>query len=382
MENNNNNNDNLFTQMFGLESEQPPTPLPKEEVIPEQPKIENTTNIVPNPSIESPKPEIFPTQVTTTEQIFQTDLATQLNRASEESSNITVNQEQTVTITPTKQDEIIELTDAPIKKEEKEEQVSEVKFNPNAIPTEPFEYKPSQSVDYDEPLENASSKSVIFKVLLIFIGVGLLIGGWILFYNVSLDKKDNPIPEQQAEKSEDIKEPEIKQINFDQSLSFYKGLTDNPEELNREYPFEPEETTGVIKCDLIKPISSDGITINIDVYLYYEKNLLKKSYIEQITNIKDKKLFNENIKSTATFEENFKDTEALTIDSKSDYSTQTITVGMFSNLAYGSYTHAAQDGMYYKLKLEYDDSIKTAMATVYGMDGMLGNIKCSSVKTS
>ena len=72
----------------------------------------------------------------------------------------------------------------------------------------------------------------------------------------------------------------------------------------------------------------------------------------------------------------------MTIDSKIDYLTQTITLGMFSNLAYGSYNNSLQDGMIYKLKLDYDDNIKSAMATIYGLDGFIGNIKCSSVKTS
>lgn len=55
---------------------------------------------------------------------------------------------------------------------------------------------------------------------------------------------------------------------------------------------------------------------------------------------------------------------------------------MFSNLAYGSYTNSSQEGMIAKLKFNYDDSIKKAMSTMYGLEGMIGNIKCSSVKTS
>lgn len=380
-ENNNNNNDNLFTQMFGLESEQPQTLSTKTE----HPKIE-TTQSEPATTPATEQRVISAQTNTQTNQVFQQSLASELNQkvtqpAPEEPNDI-------VTLSPTKKEEIIELTDTPISKEEPQEVTIEPKFDPNALPTEPYDYVPSPTYPGEENIDIPSSNGIGVKIFLVLIFVIILVCGWLYYYNTVLDPaEETPTQEVNKESEEEIEEPEEKveetpKINFTQSLAFYKGLVSDENELNQEFPYEPAATTGVVRCELIEPMKDSETTINIHAYLYYEDYKLKKTYLQQITNFKDKSTFNQNVTAIEEIVNSYNNTEVLTVDSQIDKTSQTIKFGMFSNLAYGSYTNSSQEGMIAKIKFNYDDSIKKAMSTMYGLDGMIGNIKCSSVKTS
>lgn len=380
-ENNNNNNDNLFTQMFGLESEQPQTLSTKTE----HPKIE-TTQSEPATTPATEQRVISAQTNTQTNQVFQQSLASELNQkvtqpAPEEPNDI-------VTLSPTKKEEIIELTDTPISKEEPQEVATEPKFDPNALPTEPYDYVPSPTYPGEENIGISSSNGIGVKIFLVLIIVIVLVCGWLYYYNTVLDPaEETPTQEVNKESEEEIEEPEEKveetpKINFTQSLAFYKGLVSDENELNQEFPYEPAATTGVVRCELIEPMKDSETTINIHAYLYYEDYKLKKTYLQQITNFKDKSTFNQNVTAIEEIVNSYNNTEVLTVDSQIDKTSQTIKFGMFSNLAYGSYTNSSQEGMIAKIKFNYDDSIKKAMSTMYGLDGMIGNIKCSSVKTS
>lgn len=380
-ENNNNNNDNLFTQMFGLESEQPQTLPPKTE----PPKVENTQ---PEPAT-TPVTEqrVISAQTNTqTNQMFQQSLASELNQ--KVAQPIQEEHNDVVTLSPTKKEEIIELTDTPISKEEPQEVATEPKFDPNALPTEPYDYVPSPTYPGEENIGIPSSNGIGVKIFLVLIFVIILVCGWLYYYNTVLDPaEETPTQEVNDEVEEEIEEPEEKveetpKINFTQSLAFYKGLVSDENELNQEFPYEPAATTGVVRCELIEPMKDSETTINLHAYLYYEDYKLKKTYLQQITNFKDKSTFNQNVTAIEEIVNSYNNTEVLTVDSQIDKTSQTIKFGMFSNLAYGSYTNSSQEGMIAKIKFNYDDSIKKAMSTMYGLDGMIGNIKCSSVKTS
>ena len=380
-ENNNNNNDNLFTQMFGLEPEQPQTLPPKTE----PPKVENTQ---PEPAT-TPVTEqrVISAQTNTqTNQMFQQSLASELNQ--KVAQPIQEEHNDVVTLSPTKKEEIIELTDTPISKEEPQEVATEPKFDPNALPTEPYDYVPSPTYPGEENIGIPSSNGIGVKIFLVLIFVIVLVCGWLYYYNTVLDPaEETPTQEVNDEVEEEIEEPEEKveetpKINFTQSLAFYKGLVSDENELNQEFPYEPAATTGVVRCELIEPMKDSETTINLHAYLYYEDYKLKKTYLQQITNFKDKSTFNQNVTAIEEIVNSYNNTEVLTVDSQIDKTSQTIKFGMFSNLAYGSYTNSSQEGMIAKIKFNYDDSIKKAMSTMYGLDGMIGNIKCSSVKTS
>lgn len=380
-ENNNNNNDNLFTQMFGLESEQPQTLPPKTE----PPKVENTQ---PEPATTPVTEQRVISAQTNTQanQMFQQSLASELNQ--KVAQPIQEEHNDVVTLSPTKKEEIIELTDTPISKEEPQEVATEPKFDPNALPTEPYDYVPSPTYPGEENIGIPSSNGIGVKIFLVLIFVIILVCGWLYYYNTVLDPaEETPTQEVNDEVEEEIEEPEEKveetpKINFTQSLAFYKGLVSDENELNQEFPYEPAATTGVVRCELIEPMKDSETTINLHAYLYYEDYKLKKTYLQQITNFKDKSTFNQNVTAIEEIVNSYNNTEVLTVDSQIDKTSQTIKFGMFSNLAYGSYTNSSQEGMIAKIKFNYDDSIKKAMSTMYGLDGMIGNIKCSSVKTS
>lgn len=379
-DNKNENNDSLFTQMFGLESEQP-TELPPKEEVKEVPKIEEPVEKAPEQKI------IKANNIEETDSVFQNNLS-QLNQTLAPKKPLE-SEQQEMTLSPTKKvEETIFLTDEPIKKEEeeKEEVIEEVKFDPNAIPTEPYDYKPSNNFE-QYPLENASKSSVFLKFLLILLCVGGLIGGWILLYSTVLAPEEEinnttETEEQETTEEETPEEPEVEKIEFSQSLSFYKGLTDNPDELNREYPYDPENKTGVVLCEFITPLTENNCTVELKVFLYYENYLTKKTYSQQVNTLKDDTSFQEYINAAQIMESNFTDSESLSIDSKIDYNNKQVSIGLFSNLAYGSYTNAGDTGLILKTKIDYDDNIKTAMAQIYGIEDFIGNIKCSTVKTS
>lgn len=377
--NNNNNNDNLFTQMFGLESEQPQTPLPQTE----PPKVENTPpTLTPSPTTEQ---RIISSQpVLQTNQVYQQSLASELNQKTIQP--IKEKNNDVVTLSPTKKEEIIELTINQNTKEEPQETPTEPKFNPNAIPSEPYDYIQNPTYPGEENIGIPSSNGVGLKIFLTLILVIALVCGWLYYYNIVLDPvEETPtqkIDEEIEETDETEEVEETPKINFTQSLAFYKGLVSDEKEINQEFPYEPSATTGVVRCELIEPLKDDGVTINVHAYLYYEDYKLKKTYIQQISNFEDKNIFEQNVTTIEEFVNSYNNTEVLTLDSQIDKTSQTIKFGMFSNLAYGSYTNSLQDGMISKVKFNNDDSIKKAMSTMYGLEGMIGNVKCSSVKTS
>lgn len=388
-DNKNENNESLFTQMFGLASEQPETLPPKEEKVTQEPVTET---IEEKPAVEQ---IIIKANAPVQENngVFQNSL-NQLNQTT--TSPVTSNpKEQQITLSPTTQkEETIFLSDEPIKQnvqpEKLEEEEEPPKFDPNSIPTEPYEYTPSNNFD-DYPLENASKSSVIMKIFLVILCVGGLIGGWILLYSTVLAPEDVQTPNNnqqeeieepvEEEKEEEQPEPPAK-IDFSPSLSFYKGLTDNPDELNREYPFEPVNQTGVVLCEFINPLTDGDTVVEFKAYIYYENYLTKKTYFEQINKVKNQSKFQEYVDAAQVIEEEFEDTESLSATTKIDNSNKIVTVGLFSNLAYGSYSNLGDTGMIFKTNIDYDDNVKTAMAQIYGAENYIGNIKCSSVKTS
>ncbi len=395
MPENNNNNDNLFTQMFGLESEQPTTLPPKEEQpVPEEKKEENT-----QPAQSSQEKVLIaekkeqPTSILP-ESRFQSGFDSQLNQL----PSLT-EEPQPVEDTPIFSDEPITLSSTPKKEEvinltpgivipQKEE--TPVRFDPNSITNTPQEYKPSEEFSYEDlNPENTTASKFILKVLLIFVGIAALIGGWILFYSTVLGPKNEKEilkTTTSTEKNPNQETPETEEepakiIPFDQSLTFYKGLTDNQNELNQLLPYTPEEKTGVILCDLITPAESEEGKETVNIYLYYEDHLLKKVYEEDILTVKNKKVYNNTVSIYKMLDSSFEDSESLTLTAKYDDQNQKITMGMFSNLAYGSYTNLNSE-YNFKLKFEYNDNIKKAMARVFGEEILFNNVKCSSVKTS
>jgi hypothetical protein len=388
-DNKNENNDSLFTQMFGLESEEPNV-VEQPEVLDDVPEILSLKDN--DEPIKQPEQRIIRSNNTTVNvNTFESNL-NQLNKSTLTPQKSNNTQNNITTSTSKSFNDTIVLSSEPIKNKQEEpenkEVLEEVKFDPNAIPSGENNSTPMDFNEY--PLDTETKSGIAKKILLILLCVVGLIGGWILLYNSVLAPKEeqninnndsNNKTEDEVKEDEETKE-EVKKLEFDQTLSFYKGLVDNPEELYREYPFEPTESTGVILCEFINPLEDSETKINLNVYLYYENYLLKKSYIQQITDVKSKNNFLSLVSAATAIDNGYIDTESLTIDTKIDYNNQRITLGMFSNLAYGSYVNPGEGNIILKIKYDYDDNIKSGMAKVFGADDFIGNIKCSSVKTS
>ncbi|MGN1371113.1 MAG: hypothetical protein ACI4XM_02375 [Candidatus Coprovivens sp.] len=363
-DNNENNNDNLFTQMFGIESEQQTPPITKEEPIMQENPFQTLDSSEQHPNIKEEQ-----------------------NTLEDNKSIQSLNQNNPNK--PNNEPDIITLTSTPkeepntIKEQPPQENIIP-KFDSNAIPTNQYnQYSDNNQLDNDDISTNGTG----LKISLVLIGIIVLSFGWLYFYNFVLNPStENPNQQLEKNSSTDEKEDEETEepivINFSQNLSFYKGLVDDENELNQETPYEPAAKTGVIKCELIEPLKDSSLTTNTITYLYYEKNLLKKSYMQQMINISDKNTFTTLANYYKELESQYTNTENFTLDIQIDYISQTITVGIFSNLAYGSYVKSPIEGMNLQIKLNYNDTIKKSMGVLLGAEETLGNVKCSSVKTS
>lgn len=377
---NQNNNDNLFTQMFGLESEQPVT-TPVTEAITEP----STIPVTEAPAIKEEKP---------TSSIPQNELIAALN------FNDTPQPQQSV-IQPTKQQNEVMML-APTSREELEERttpptepiIEEERFNPNAISSTPTEYVPSNFNSYDSLdlyAENTTGGKFFLKLLLIIIGVVVAIGGWFIFYTNVL-KEENGENTQQVEenqqeetqdeeKTETPEEPVIYPIEFDEELSFIHSLTTNENELYQTEPFTPENSTGVIVCTNINPYSIGVGLIQYEYYLYYEDYKLKKTITNEISVYQTEDDYNTMLTGLNQLQQMWAGKEGIRVKVNPYPDILGIHSIAYFNLAYGNYFVTDHDSnIYYRLKYNYNDNIKTTIGTLLGIE--IDNLVCSSVITT
>ncbi len=219
-----------------------------------------------------------------------------------------------------------------------------------------------------EPVIKDNGDKGAIMIILILIGVISLIfvGGW--FYKTVL----NPVEKTQTEEKQEEKEnkpaepeqkptptPEIV-IDFNQDLSFYYGLTTDTTELNQKKAYNPVAPTGVIKCSTVNPVIVNNATTHHDMYLYYENYQLKKSIDISTMKFKSSADFKTQKDAFLLMESVFNSAGYNQI-TKINSQSLTIQTNILVDLAYGNYFATPDQSLKFKLLYDYNENIKDAM---------------------
>lgn len=351
-----NNNDNLFTNMFGVESEE-------SSVQPvEQPVAE------PTPVPVVPPTPIPPQQPVTMEQPNQ---------------NQPVNQEIIVLDSNKPQ----EPEPVPVQPQEPTPQLNSMNYT--AKPVTPLDY---QNTDPFIPAKETNYKLICIVLVVTLVAV---IGAFLVYngLNSYLEKNSSTNTEQteqtpavDGEKDEQSKEEPkapVQPIVFDMDLSFDKGYTTKTHELHQTQAYKPEASEGVIKCETIRMLSDPNIgTSKVIVYIYYKDYMTKKLLTINEWGLINSKIYNEYLIGLQTINSALSANEHLYTQILVDKTNYLIDYYMLADLAYNQATKIPNSNYYIDIKLSYNAAIKNAMNKFLLDQRYSGNMYCSTLETS
>lgn len=350
----NNNNNNLFTNMFGIESEEQPPPQQS--------------------PVQEPTPERQQVQPTVQPQVIQQPVM-----------QPQVKQQPIV-------EEIITLdSNKPIETpvvEEPKPSLETINMNPNYQPV-----KPSHQIDEIDDLDYNPSNNINYKGLVIILGITLVVvllafpiyTGLNNYFSKNDEEVQEPQPQTQTPTQQEPtteETPTLPPINFDMDLSFDKGYSNNPNEYHQTIAYKPEQYEGVIKCENIKTLVSSAGKENVIIYLYYKDLMLKKYML-----IDDLK-FN-NVNTYNDYIAYYQSLEALTSGNEHLYtrilvsdSLYRINFTMLVDLAYNQAIRIPGEKIYYDVQMSYNTPIKNAMNKFLTNKSISGNMYCSTLATN
>ena len=376
---NDNKDNSLFTEMFGLPSEQPTEPIKNEQ--PTEPIINSSTNIIKKEQVEEQINISTSVEEQPTEEVIPLSSETEissLNYQTTKEENL--NSEPIIEMTPSKKvvEEIITLSPGIV------EENSEA---PQPIVENNILYSPEyiQNQVTESPIVN--NNKIFFNIIIsVLTGLSLCLG-WYFVYTefLSPDIEETKMEEQSEEPKEEIEEPIVEEpkINFDENLSFYKGLTTNESELYKKQPYTPQEKTGVIKCENISQINQDNLLDVQNVYyIYYENYLTKKVLFIQTSTFKYQNLYTSTLNSFNELEKAWEGKEGFKYTIKKYPDKNQIENSILINLAYGSYFVTDRDSkVFYRLSFKYNDKVAEVESSIMNIEMNQGNIYCSTVLT-
>lgn len=407
----NQNEESLFTQMFGLESEQPtelellnkPPVSSSESEQTSVPSAPNSTEANPfeisNPKDSEPNQELNlsspETEPSPPEEIIELSTKKLPPLEDENVENSFVNT-QAPKITPSSfsnennlnsLNQLNNLTSSN-KTEQSPQNNSYTSFQNDLN----FSYQESSNELSSQSNNNGGNPTLaIILVIILAIGLGFL--SLQVMNNLKSDKEDyvnnnnnanttTPPTSENPNEEEPTPESEKIIINFDETLSFDNGVVDIANEVNQTTPYKPTATTGVIKCSTKKSITQSNYYYDAKMYLQYEDYKLKKvlqvteSYFSSAT------AYEQNLLGLETVEASLGDRESLRMTHSKNDNNKKITFNILYNLVYGNkYTDPNQTIMFVS-HFEYDDDIESAMAAVIYNQNFLNLFQCSSVKIS
>lgn len=340
-----NNNDDLFTQMFGLPSESPIEKKVNEKV--ENKIVENNQEL--NISNEN-----------------QPIIELSSNKIEEES------QKEKPVINPTGEQQVI------LNKPVINSTITDSQNNNN--------FKTNQ-----EPLVKDSNDNLSIIILVILIlGTFLVIGGFEVYKRFIVPQLIESSTQKNENKEENIppiEEPsdeEEKEIIFDETLAFEKGVTTNPSELNQTISYTPIEPTGVIKCENINVIINPNFTEKNEYYYYYKNYQLKKVISKQTYVYDTARNYNTDLQYFEALNKTFENKEVLKMFIAANPNTKTIDIKSLINLAYNTYLYNEKyddnHNLVIKLRYNYDENIKTTLTKAFD-NNEVGNLTCSTLET-
>lgn len=372
----NNNNDNLFTQMFGLETEEPKIEEPKNPAEPVTQVLPNIPKEVSNPSPDAtPKSEIKlepETKIIVGISPQNNDL-NKLNFSNQEESEV-INLSSSETSQSLSNNEKVELS------------------TNNQYDLSNYYSNTQNDIEDFTAFEESDIKngtSAILKVFLILLIVLSLFGGWYFIYNIVLSSKEETLTENVPDnntQTENIQvlepvEVEEKIIVFDENLSFERGLTSNTSEQYQTVAYTPNDKTGVIKCSSTESISNETFNQDVNLYLYYENYQLKKTLQVSTEKYSTTENFQLGILIGEIFIESWEETEGIKYTYIPNSNTKEIQTTMLLNLAYGSYYPTNSQEYYIKSEYTYNENIKTAINKTLNLEHYKNKITCSTLET-
>lgn len=242
------------------------------------------------------------------------------------------------------------------------------------------------------PQQNEDSGVKLFYVVIALIMLGVVVGLPLYSYfskeqdsqgtseklEENKSSENNPKNENTNNPPEPTKRPGS--ITFDMTLAFDKGLVTNEKEINQKVGYLPTDLTGVVRCDLEKPVVNAGITTYGSTYLYYENYKLKSAisvtkqvYLDQNTYLSTKD-------STLIYKNAGDINDSLDVTITQDDQTYTVTNIMQYNLQYGNATYIDELKTSIMFSSHFNTNIKAAIDNLIATSGN-SNTVCSTVNT-
>ena len=243
----------------------------------------------------------------------------------------------------------------------------------------------------DKAQDNDSSAKVFYAVIgLILLGivVGLPVYSSVTKMNSNSSGTSETIDKEPIEGETDdnlhIDEPlqTPGKISFDMSLSFDKGLVSNEKEINQKSGFLPTSLTGVIRCDLERPVVTEGITNYASTYLYYENYKLKSAIAVTKQVYGDELSYETNKDATLVYKDAGDKNDSLDVEIQKDDENRIVTNIMQYNLQYGNSTYIEALNTNILFSSHFNTNIKTAIENVIVTGANSGNAVCSALDTS
>lgn len=363
----NNNDNNLFTNMFGIESEEEPQEQPIQQPAPEQPQtmeqpMMNQTMMPQQPMMNQGIPQ-------------QPEMQPQMNQPTQPQAQEVIVLDSTPSSIPQQEVGQPSFQNTP----------SQMDYNIPSINTIPTN---EEFTGFDEGTQNFKGVYIAFGVILAILIIGFPL------YSV-IDNVLHPVPnanigngnnneEERPTTTVTEKEPEkpkeeIKPIIFDTTLNFDKGYTTNNDELYQTTAFKPTSTEGVIKCENIKAYKTSTYLEKGIVYIYYRDSRAKKVIISSNQQYNSSSAYNNGIASYAVLKQQIeanKNTEVLIKTSQKD---KLIQANILIDMAYGKTLKFDGTNLNYYVVFSYDAPINDAMNKILNNQVNRGNMACSTI---
>lgn len=259
----------------------------------------------------------------------------------------------------------------------------------------PVQQAPVRQMKVNKPQEanevpNAKIFYLVFGVILLLVIVGLPLYSSI---NSALnpstgvsepvnndENQTNPTPEEQPATEQPTNGDG--EIVFDMELAFDKGWVTNEKEINQKVGFLPTNLTGVIRCDLERPVVIEGITMYASTYLYYQNykivsaiTVTKHQYVDQTSYIDNKD-------ATSIYQNAGDTNDSLDVKIIQDDEAFTVTNIMQYNLQYGHSTYVEELETHLMFSSQFGTNIKTAIEQALTTGANSGNAVCGAIVTS
>lgn len=368
----NNNNNNLFTSMFGVESEEQPVPQTPQETKVVQPVIPTTNQMpvvepVAQVSISTPveatviAPPQTPIQAPAVEEIIVLD------------SHIPAAQPQ------------------PVQEEIKQETINSMNIGNNELSLP----EQKQDINFSNNDEVPQNYKLIYALM--GLAVFIVVVGFPL-YNSLTEKLTSSVNDNSNETKElndstttvtekendtqDAQKPSTPTIIFDTSLDFDKGYTTTSSELYQTTAYNPKSTEGVIKCESIQNYAFTTHVEKTIIYIYYRDSRAKKTISSSTLQYTNANTYKEGVESFVKFKQQLAGNQNADILLRAVEEQRILQVNLLIDLVYGKALQIDGLNMNYYVAFSYDAPIKDAMNKIINNDLNKGNMVCSTIVTN